>query len=223
MWQSLSFYWGGGMNIIIVDGDESERLRLESLLAGQNGYEVVLSAGVAEAALIYLSRISADLVVIDLDLAGLSGALAIRAIKSVAPAVDIMVLTFADDDETVFSALKAGATGYILKDAGTLQVIAAIEEINAGGSAMSPSIARKVMREFQRQLFHEYPKEVVYALTRREGEILELLRQGKTLESIADMLCLSFHTIHTHSRNIYSKLNVNSRSQAVYKYFQIVR
>jgi DNA-binding NarL/FixJ family response regulator len=209
------------MNIIIVDGVVSERLRLESLLAGQNGYKVVLSAGCAEEALIFLSSNSADLLVIDPDLPGLWCAQAITAMKSAAPSVEIMVFTFKDDDETVFSALKAGATGYILKNARTLQVIADIEEISAGGSAMSPSITRKVLREFQRQLSNEYPKGKVSPLTRRESEILELLRRGNTLESIADMLCLSFHTIHTHTRNIYSKLNVNSRSQAVYQFSQL--
>lgn len=209
------------MNIIIVDGVESGRLRLESLLSGRNGYKVVLSVGRAEEALIFLSRNSADLVIIDLDLPGLSGVSAIKAIKNAAPSVEVMVYTVTDEDKTVFSALKAGATGYILKNTTPLQVIVAIEEITAGGSTLSPSIARKVLREFQRQSSHEYPKGKVSPLTRREGEILELLRQGNTLESIADVLCLSFHTIHTHTRNIYSKLNVNSRSQAVYQFSKL--
>jgi DNA-binding NarL/FixJ family response regulator len=130
------------------------------------------------------------------------------------------VFTVSDEDETVFSALKAGATGYLLKSAQPFQIIDALSEIEAGGSPMSPSIARKVICEFQTQPAHEKLQEMISPLSKRETEILELLYRGLIITQIADNLCISPLTVHTHIKKIYTKLQVNSRSQAIYEAVQ---
>lgn len=149
------------MNIIIVEDTKTVRYRLVSLLDGQHDYKVVADMESAEEALEYLAGNFVDLVILDLGLPGLSDDRAVKAIKTASPELNILVLTATADDDKVFSVLKAGATGYLLKDAQPMEIIAAIEEIKAGGSPMSPSIARKVLREFQRLPAHEELKGII--------------------------------------------------------------
>ncbi|MDD2581913.1 MAG: response regulator transcription factor, partial [Desulfuromonadaceae bacterium] len=143
------------MKIIVVEDTTVVRTMLVALLEEQSPDKVVAAVDSVEEALEYLADNYADLVILDLCLPGLSYDLAVKAIKNAVPDLDVMVFTVSEDDETVFSALKAGATGYILKTAEPLQLLAALDEIKAGGSPMSPSIARKVLREFQGSPFHE--------------------------------------------------------------------
>ena len=208
------------MNIIVVEDTKIVRTMLVALLDGQGGHKVVAAVERVEAALDFMASNCVDLVILDLCLPGLSYDLAVKAIKTASPAMDILVYTVSEEDETVFPALKAGATGYILKGAQPLQIIAAIDEIKAGGSPMSPAIARKVLREFQVTPVDEELKEMISPLSSRETEILDLLYQGFNFVQIADKLCISPHTVHTHIKKIYSKLHVNSRSQAIYEAFQ---
>jgi DNA-binding NarL/FixJ family response regulator len=208
------------MNIIIVEDTITVRTMLVALLDGQGGHKVVAAVESVEAALEQVARHCADLVILDLCLPGLSYDLAVKAIKNASPDMDILVFTVSEDDETVFPALKAGATGYILKGAQPVQIISAIDEIGAGGSPMSPSIARKVLREFQGPVVTEELKEMISPLSARETEILDFLYRGFNFFQIADKLCISPHTVHTHIKKIYAKLHVNSRSQAIYEAFQ---
>jgi DNA-binding NarL/FixJ family response regulator len=208
------------MNIIVVEDTKIVRTMLVALLDGQCGHKVVAAVERVEVALDFMANNCVDLVILDLCLPGLSYDLAVKAIKTASPAMDILVYTVSEEDETVFPALKAGATGYILKGAQPLQIIAAIDEIKAGGSPMSPAIARKVLREFQVTPVDEELKEMISPLSSRETEILYLLYQGFNFVQIADKLCISPHTVHTHIKKIYSKLHVNSRSQAIYEAFQ---
>jgi DNA-binding NarL/FixJ family response regulator len=208
------------MNIIVVEDTKIVRTMLVALLDGQGGHKVVAAVERVEVALDFMANNCVDLVILDLCLPGLSYDLAVKAIKTASPAMDILVYTVSEEDETVFPALKAGATGYILKGAQPLQIIAAIDEIKAGGSPMSPAIARKVLREFQVTPVDEELKEMISPLSSRETEILDLLYQGFNFVQIADKLCISPHTVHTHIKKIYSKLHVNSRSQAIYEAFQ---
>lgn len=117
----------------------------------------------------------------------------------------------------VFAALKAGASGYILKDAQPMQIISAIEEIKAGGSPMSFPIARKVLKEFQLLPSNDEFRNVLSPLSQRETELLDLMYKGESYKEIADKLCISIHTVHTHIKNTYEKLHVNSRTQAIYE------
>lgn len=205
------------MKIIVVEDTTVVRTMLVALLEEQSPDKVVAAVDSVEEALEYLADNYADLVILDLCLPGLSYDLAVKAIKNAVPDLDVMVFTVSEDDETVFSALKAGATGYILKTAEPLQLLAALDEIKAGGSPMSPSIARKVLREFQGSPFHEELQEMISPLSNRETEILDLLYRGLNITQIADNLCISPHTVHTHIKKIYSKLHVNTRSQAIYE------
>ncbi len=208
------------MNIIIVEDTKMVRTMLVALLDGQDNYKVAAAMESAEEALQYMAQNCVDLVILDLCLPGLSYDFAVKALKTASPDVDILVFTVSEEDETVFSALKAGAVGYLLKAAPPLQIIAALDEIKAGGSPMSPSIARKVLREFQGPPVHEELKEIISPLSSRETDILDLLYRGFNFMQIADKLCISPHTVHTHIKKIYTKLHVNSRSQAIYEAVQ---
>lgn len=208
------------MEILIVEDIEAIRDKLVQLLEGQYGYRVVAAVESAEEALGFLSFNFVGLVILDLGLPGLSGSKAITALKSICPQVDIMVLSASDESEKVFSALKAGAVGYILKSASSHQIIAAIEEIRAGGSPLSPTIAMKVLQDYQRQPDPGQPKPGLSPLSGRETEILSLLYRGDELAQIAEQLCISVHTVRVHTKKIYTKLKVNSRSHAIYQALQ---
>jgi len=208
------------MNIIVVEDTRTVRTMLVALLQQEGHHNVVSAVDSVEEAVEYLSNECADLVILDLCLPGLSHDLAVKAIKSVSPYLDILVFTVSDEDEKVFSALKAGATGYILKTAKHAEIIAAVDDIKAGGSPMSPSIARKVLREFQGPAVHEDLQSMISPLSSRETGILDLLYRGLNINQLADQLCISPHTVQTHIKKIYSKLHVNSRSQAIYEAVQ---
>jgi DNA-binding NarL/FixJ family response regulator len=208
------------MNLIVVEDTKTVRSMLVALLEEPGRNKVVLAVESVEEALEFLANDCADLVILDLCLPGLSYDLAVKALKNVSPDLDIMVFTVSEEDDKVFSALKAGATGYILKSAKHAEVLAAVDEIEAGGSPMSPSIARKVLREFQAPAIHEEMKEIISPLSARETEILDLLYRGLNITQLADQLYLSPHTVQTHIKKIYAKLHVNSRSQAIYEAVQ---
>jgi DNA-binding NarL/FixJ family response regulator len=208
------------MNIIVVEDTKTIRTMLVALLEELGNYTVVAAVESVEEALEYLANNYADLVILDLCLPGLSYDMAVKAIKNVSPDLDILVFTVSEEDETVFPALKAGATGYILKTAEPGQIIAALDEIRAGGSPMSPSIARKVLREFQGPPVHEALQGIISPLSNRETEILDLLYRGLNVTQITDKLFISPHTVHAHIKKIYTKLQVNSRSQAIYEAVQ---
>jgi two-component system NarL family response regulator len=137
------------VNIVVVEDTATVRAMLVDLLSGQEGYCVAAAVESAEEAVEFLLHHDANVVILDLCLPGISYDLAVKAIKKASPTIDILVFTVSEDDETVFTALKAGATGYILKTSQPAQIIAALEEIRDGGSPMSPLIARMVIREFQ--------------------------------------------------------------------------
>jgi len=208
------------MNIMVVEDSPTTRTMLVDLLDGQGSCKVVAAVESAEEALNYLAYGCVDLVILDLCLPGLSSDLAVKALIAASPGAEILVFTVSGDDEMVFPALMAGATGYILKGCQHMEIVSAIEAIMSGGSPMSPAIARKVLRELQKQPIHEELLEMLSPLSRRETQILDLLYQGSSEKCIADKLCISKHTVHGHIKNIYKKLHVNSRSQALYEIFQ---
>jgi len=158
--------------------------------------------------------IAPDVVLMDIGLPGMSGIDAIARLKRDHPRVEIVVLSVFEDDESVFRAICAGASGYLAKPAMPQQLVEAVEHAFGGGTPMSPHIARKVL-----EMFKEYapPPSADYHLTAREREVLELLVQGEDYKSIAERLFLSVFTVRAHLRNIYDKLHVHSKSQAVAK------
>ena len=208
------------MNIIVVEDTVTVRTMLVDLLEQQNHLKVVAAVDRVEAALEYLERECADVVILDLCLPGLSYNQAVKAVKEASPDLDILVFTVSEEDETVFCALRAGAAGYILKSATPAQIVAALDDIKEGGSPMTPSIARKVLREFRAPQVHEELQDIISPLSSRETEILEHLYRGLNITQIAESLFISPHTVHTHIKKIYTRLQVNTRSQAIYEAVQ---
>lgn len=161
-----------------------------------------------------LTRVPVDIALFDINLPGMNGIECIQKLKILHPKMQIIVLTIYDNPEVIFNALKAGATGYLLKSTPSEKIIEAILEVKNGGSPISSTIARKVIEAFcVREKTNEYFQE----LSNREKEILEHLNKGYRYKEIADKLFLSIDTIRTHVRNIYEKLRVNSRVEALKK------
>lgn len=202
------------MRIVIVEDDRLLRENLSILLAGEPGVTVAGAFGSAEDTLTDLSEIEFDIVLVDLDLPGMNGVELIRRIRRFHPDSDIMVHTIFEDRESVFSALKAGATGYILKGSTPRVLVESLESLHNGGAPMSPKIARKVIHEFQSQ---EQGSPEDRILSSREKSVVKGLEQGMSYKEIADRLCISPHTVHTHIKNIYEKLQVKDRPSALLK------
>ncbi len=148
----------------------------------------------------------------DLGLPGMSGIEFIKKIKAESPSLEIMAHTVFDDRENVFSALKAGASGYLLKGCSPREIIEAIYELHQGGSPMSPKIARKVIHEFQDAEIAEQ-----FVLSQREKSILKCIELGMTYKEIATDLSISSHTVHSHIKRIYEKLQSKDRTEALVK------
>ena len=157
-----------------------------------------------------------DVVLLDVELPGQNGIEAVRKIKSVCPSTRVVMLTVFDDHEKVFKAVCAGASGYLLKTSPVERIVESIHEALAGGAPMTPRVAKSVLEMFSKMAQPKQP-ETAYGLTPREQKILELMTQGLIKKEIADKLSLSYHTVDTHLRNIYTKLHVHSRTGAVAK------
>lgn len=168
----------------------------------------------AETALKELTATPVNIALFDVNLPGMNGIECIRCLKNIHPSTQCMVLTVYDKPDIVFEALKAGAISYLLKSTPSEKIIEAIEEVNKGGSPISSQIARKVIEAFA---LREKTNEYFQDLTRREQELLELLSKGYRYREIADKLFISIETVRTHVRNVYEKLQVNSRTEALKK------
>lgn len=155
-----------------------------------------------------------DVILMDLEMPRMSGIEATRLVKEHFPGINIMILTVFKDRDKVFEALCAGATGYLLKNSSTAQIIEAITELDNGGSPLSGEIARRALEFFTAPKPH---RKAEYALSARETEILEKLIQGHSYKMIADDCCISLSTVQFHIKAIYRKLHVNSKSEAVVK------
>jgi DNA-binding NarL/FixJ family response regulator len=202
------------IKVVIVEDQDTIRNSLLLLLDSIAELVVVDAFSNGEAAVEFLLKHPVDVALFDINLPGISGIEAIAKLKAKQPKMQFMVLSLYDDPEYIFKALRAGATGYILKSTPTEKLIDAIRELHAGGSPMSSQIARKVVTEFaafQVKAAH------CEALSRRENEILDLLAKGFRYKEIASKLFVSNETVRTHIRNIYEKLQVNSRAEALRK------
>ena len=166
-----------------------------------------------ESALANLPRDRPDVVLVDINLSGQSGITCVRQLKPVIPQTQFMMLTVFEDGDHIFDALTAGASGYLLKRTPREELLAAIQQVHAGGSPMSSYIARKVVQWFQKKpsAVRNAPEE----LSAREREILRLLARGFAYKEMAEALGISIGTINTHIRRIYQKLHVSSRGEAV--------
>jgi DNA-binding NarL/FixJ family response regulator len=199
------------MRLIIVEDDPILRESLKLLLAGETGITVAGAYGSAEDALRGLRKASPEVMLADLGLPGMSGPELIKKAKDEMPSLEIMAHTVFEDRENVFSAIKAGASGYILKGSSPREIVEAIHEIHKGGAPMSPKIARKIIHEFQDENGEQY------ILSQREKDIVKCIEQGLTYKEISLSLKISSHTVHTHIKNIYEKLQAKDREEALIK------
>jgi len=198
-----------------IEDNESYRRAIARVVDAAEGLSCPAAFANCEDALATLgsTREPPAVVLLDVGLPGMSGLDAIPLLIAAAPGVRIIVLTVFDDDDKIFRAICAGATGYLLKMSPVEEITAAIREVVSGGSPMNARIARRVLEMFARLA----PPPTNYGLTERERGVLELMTQGLIKKEIASKLSLSIHTVDTHIRNIYEKLHVHTRSGAVAK------
>lgn len=200
--------------IWLVEDNEAYRRNISRVINRIGGLKCAQAFAWCEHALDALNHGGKpDVMLLDVGLPGMSGIEGTRAIKAVFPATHVIMLTVFDDQEKIFQAICAGASGYLLKTSSEERIAEAIHEVMNGGAPMTASIAQKVLEMFSRLVAPQGD----YGLTGREKEILEYMVQGLIKKEIADRLSLSYHTVDTHLRNIYSKLHVNTRTGAVSK------
>jgi DNA-binding NarL/FixJ family response regulator len=202
------------LTVWLVEDNELFRSSIRDLINETPGIRSVLAARSCEEALSRLETDPApDVMLMDIGLPGLDGIEGIRRVKSIAPSIRVIILTVFDDNEKVFQAICAGASGYLLKSAPPGKIIESLMETLSGGAPINAQIARKMLDMFARIAAPRGD----YEITRAEKEILRLLVEGEPKKQIAHQLGVSFHTVDTHLRNIYTKLQVHSRSGAVAK------
>jgi DNA-binding NarL/FixJ family response regulator len=204
--------------VSIVEDDAPARGLLGDWVQRAPGFRCVGRHACAEAALAALPIEKPSVVLMDINLPGISGIECVRRLKPLLPDTQFVMLTVYEDPEHIFNALAVGACGYLLKRVSRAELIEALQEVHAGGSPMSSNIARKVVQSFQRPA-HQ-PSEAM-KLSARELEVLELLARGYLYKEIAELLKISRPTVNTYIRRIYEKLHVHSRSQAVAKFTHI--
>lgn len=205
------------IRVSIIEDDTPFREALATLLKGSPGFECLSSHATGEDAIRVIPSLHPDVVLVDLELPGVSGVECIWQIKTLVPGLAIMVLTKFEDTDKIFDSIKAGASGYILKRTAMAEILKAVEELHRGGSPITPHIARKVLDCF-RTLPTANPE--VKTLTEREQAILRLAREGLRYKEVGTALGISTDTVRTHFRNIYKKLHVHSRAEALAQYFQ---
>ena len=200
------------ISVSIVEDDPPVRASLARLIDSSSGCHCVSRHGSAEKALQEIPGIKPDVVLMDINLPGINGVECVRRLKPLLPATQIIMLTVYQNTENIFDALAAGATGYLLKQTTPDELLAAIQEVHAGGSPMSSHIARKIVLSFQRT---PSSSPEAQSLTPREVEVLDLLAKGFLYKEIAEKTKTTYATVHTHIRHIYEKLHVRSRTEAV--------
>ena len=193
----------------LIEDDSLIREGFNQLINGEENCECVVDYGDCESAIKDIENHILDVLLVDIELPGMSGIEGIPKIKSIVPNVNIIVITVHENDQLVFEALCAGATGYLTKNISPSKLIESIIDANSGGAPMSTQIARMVVSSFQ--------KNPDSPLTKRETQVLELLSKGKSYSTIADELFVDKETIRTHIKNIYLKLEVHSKAEAIEK------
>jgi DNA-binding NarL/FixJ family response regulator len=202
------------LRVVLIEDVRDVRDGLAALINGTAGYKCVAAYGMMETALAHIKQDQPDIILTDLGLPGISGVEGIGRLRQIFPTTPIIALTIFDNDDQVFNALCNGANGYLLKNTPPARLLEALQEAVAGGSPMSPQVASRVVR-----LFREFrpPEHANYRLTPQETELLKLLIEGHHKKTAAEALGISFHTVSFHLSNIYEKLQVHSKTEAVAK------
>lgn len=203
------------IRVSIVEDDNRVRASLARLIELSDGFECVSDHSTGEEALASLPKTKPEVVLMDINLPGMSGVDCVRQLKPLLPEAQVMMLTVYENTDLIFRALSAGATGYLLKQTPPGELLDAVREVHGGGSPMTGHIARKVVASFQNA--GDSAKEFEN-LTPRERQVLDYLAKGFLYKEIADAMAISYDTVHTHIRKIYEKLHVRSRTEAVAKH-----
>ncbi len=205
------------IKVAIVDDDEGIRTTLAALIRRAPNLKLAGDYANAETALKEIPRHLPDVVLMDINLPGMKGHECVRQLKAALPSVQFLMLTVYEDSDSLFNSLKAGASGYLLKRTASARLLEAIRDVHAGGSPMTPQLARRVVQFFAR------PASDASSLTRLtpgEKEFLEQLANGYAYKEIADRKNISIDTVRSYVRTVYEKLHVHSRTEAVVKYLR---
>jgi len=202
------------LKVAIVEDDPRWRENMELLLRETEGLELVGSYGSGELAIEKLPARRPQVVLMDINLPGMSGVECTRQLRALLPGTQIVMLTVYDDSDRIFQALQMGASGYLLKRASADEILQAIQDVHRGGAPMSAYIARKVVQSFQRQASSTTADET---LSKRESEVLGYVARGYSDKEVAEALGLTSATVRSYLKSIYGKLHVHSRTQAILK------
>jgi DNA-binding NarL/FixJ family response regulator len=201
------------IRVAIIDDDAEIRKGLQWMIEHSEGFQCIGTYGKCDDAMAVIDNDPPDVVLMDIGMPGKSGIECVQELKAHFPDIQVLMLTVYSEDEKIFQSLRAGAVGYLLKKTPSEKLLAAIREAYGGGAPMSSEIARRVLTYF---IQPRTPK-IASTLSSREIEVLEALTEGHSYKAIAEKLFVSVHTVRFHLHNIYAKLHVNSRSEAVAK------
>ncbi len=207
------------ISVAIVEDNHDIRNALEQIIGMAEGYSLTGSCVNGEEALINIPLLKPRIVLMDINLGGINGIEVVRKLKEEHPEILFMMCTVYEEDEQIFEALNAGASGYLLKKTDPDRLLGAIKELYEGGAPMSSQIARKVVAKFQNKPFDVISPDSLELLSKREKEILEMLSKGLLYKEIADQLFISPQTVRKHVYHIYEKLHVGNRIAAVNLFF----
>jgi DNA-binding NarL/FixJ family response regulator len=210
------------VRVALVEDHPAFRQRLTERLRFFADVELVLTADSGNAFLEQIDAIAPDaqpeVVIMDIEMPGLSGIETTRRLKAAHPEIDVLMFTVFEHDDSIFASIQAGASGYLLKDSAADQIVGAVLELAGGGAPMSPGVARRVLAHARATSLESPPAEApaaTFDLTERERDMLHRLVEADTEDAIADRLHISPHTVRTHIKNIYKKLHVHSRASVV--------
>ena len=200
-----------GIKVVLFDDNELLRDSIAMLLEDAGDFELAGSYPDCLDVIKNIQQTKPDVAIMDIDMPGMNGIEGVKLIRKNFPTVQILMQTVFDDDEKVFAAIKAGAAGYILKNAEPKYLLEAVREVYTGGAPMTSSIARKVLQQFQQ------PETNDFNLSTRETEVLGYLVQGLSYKMISDKMNITYDTVRAHMKKIYEKLHVSSMTEAVAK------
>src|SRR3954463_1246204 len=203
------------IRVLICDDHALFRRGLIMVLESEEGIDVVAEAEDGQEAIRKVDEVAPDVILMDVRMPRMSGIEATRAISDTAPAAKVLMLTVSDDEQDLYEAVKAGATGYLLKEISIEEVANAIRAVVTGQSLISPSMASKLLSEFNNLAKQAQQKVLVPKLTDRELQVLKLVAQGMSNREVAEDLFISENTVKNHVRNILEKLHLHSRMEAV--------
>ena len=195
------------IRVVVIEDDEVIRNGYAFLIAKESGFQVVNSYPSFDDAVKFIKLDDPDVILLDIELPGTSGINALPKLKKILPSAFVLILTVYDSEKLIFEALANGASGYLTKNSSAAKIMESIREVKEGGGPMSINIARMVVKSFQRN--QDSP------LSRRETQVLELVGNGKSRSQIAKELFIDMETVKSHIKNIYMKLDVNSRAEAL--------